>query len=166
MDFVVSDDPDMSTACGILGYPCYVDSDSKMAVLDIYGVNIATVQANCISLERCISVFLQQFDPDVSLAPHAIEILEISRNCSSLVMLLDIMVFLCLSCALGDKVGRDDLIIALRQRLPGLENALFRLGGLPPIDLFNIPPQTVSCLEESKISLTPGVTSEGNLTTF
>lgn len=162
VDFLGSDNLDVSSTSETLGYPCYVDIDSKLAVLDIDGVNITTFQSNSKSLEQCIFTFLQTFDPEVSLHRTESETLEVSPNCSSIVMRLDIIVFLCLLCALGDKEGRDNLRNSLQQKFPGSAKAMFRLGGLPPIHLSGNPTQTRCSLEESELFMTPVDKCEGN----
>lgn len=120
---------DSDEECGS-GYPFYGDLASKLAVLSVYGVDIDTVLNEKRRVINDIAAFMR-------VPQDKIEFLEPARKCVLLIFRLGLDVYLTLLSALGERERVKTLGRALRRTLPGLHKAHFRLGGLPPIEVFN-----------------------------
>jgi hypothetical protein len=117
--------------------PVYVDADSKLAVLILYGIKDEQVDKHRDNLEQCIITFLQMLNPKLNLPSDSTKVLEIITNCLFFVMCFTKEAFLALLCAMAYKEERSLLSEKLQDLFPQSSQAVLRIGGLPPLDLFN-----------------------------
>ena len=116
------------------GHPCFMDLDSKLAVLVVHGTK---QPVNTDSLEGLIVTYLQKVNPDLELPPGECSMVEIITGSSFIVLSLSTNLYISLLCALGNKESRTELSSLLKEALPGSNKAILRLGGLPPLVLLN-----------------------------
>lgn len=113
-----------------LGHPFYGDLKNKLAVLQVYGVDPALVEKHKSRLVNWLAEFL-------NTSPSRIHFLEVLEGSSFIVLRLDIDVYIALLCEFGVAKRRAELHSQLQKVLPGLEEAVFVLGGLPPLRLIS-----------------------------
>ena len=118
-----------------LGYPVFADTDTKLAVLLVSGLEPPQVEKYKDNIEQSIIGIFRRVNP--TLPKDASLVLEILPNCSFIVLYLSTPAFLALLCTLGDKQRRTRMCESLWGALPGSQNVLLRLGGLPPLELCN-----------------------------
>ena len=129
---------DVKTMLESWGHPCFIDLNSKLAVLWVHGIERDQVdEPLCKILEQIIVTHLQKVNPHLELPPGECSVLEIITSSSFIVLLLSTDLFISLLCALGNRVARTELSRSLQEALPGSNKATLRLGGLPPLELFS-----------------------------
>jgi hypothetical protein len=118
-------------------HPVYVDSNSVLAALFIKGVEPENIRPVHIEqLESVILRYLQRYDPD--LKKSDCKVLEIIfLNSSLMIFQLSIKLFVYLLCALNERFMLSSLKEAVRVIFPRTTRVDLRLGGLPPLELFN-----------------------------
>ena len=129
---------DVKTMLKLWGHPCFMDLDSKLAVLWVRGIERDQVDSRKIKiLEELIVTHLQNVTSHLELPPGECSVLEIIPSSSYIVLSLSIDLYISLLCVLGNKVARAQLSRSLQEALPGSNKAVLRLGGLPPLELFS-----------------------------
>ena len=118
-----------------LGYPVFADTDTKLAVLLVSGLEPPQVEKYKDNIEQSIIGTFRRVDP--TLPKEASLVLEILPNCSFIVLYMSTPAFLALLSTLGDKQRRTRMCESLLGALPASQNVLLRLGGLPPLELCN-----------------------------
>ena len=119
------------------GHPCFMDLDSKLAVLVVHGPKQPVISDTRRILEGLVVTFLQRVNPDLELPPDECRVVEIIPGSSFIVLSLTTNLYISLLCALGNKELRTELSRLLKEALPRSNKAILRLGGLPPLELFN-----------------------------
>ena len=121
------------------GHPCFMDLDSKLAVLVVEGTKQPVDTDTRQILEGLIVTYLQKVKHDLGLyIPHGEgRVVEIITGSSFIVLSLSTDLYISLLCALGSKELQTELNRLLKEALPGSNKAVLRLGGLPPLELFN-----------------------------
>ena len=119
------------------GHPCFMDLDSKLAVLVVHGTKQPVDTDTRKILEGLIVTHLQKINPNLELPPGECSVVEIITGSSFILLSLSMNLYISLLCVLGNKELRTELSRLLKEALPGSNKAIFRLGGLPPLVLFN-----------------------------
>ena len=119
------------------GYPVFSDVDTKLAILIVKGVDQKQVEAKRDHLESTIAVLLKAVDPCLKVPSDAVKVLEVITKCTLIVLSLSSSAFVALLCVMGDTEQRSSFGERLQQILPGCWKVVARLGGLPPLELFN-----------------------------
>ena len=135
--FSAAEMTDVKKMLKLWGHPCFMDLDSKLAVLWVHGIEHDQVDSHKIQiLKNLIVTHLQNVNPHLELPPGECSVLEIIPSSSFIILLLSIDLYISLLCALGNQVARKQLSRSLQEALPGSNKAVLRLGGLPPLELF------------------------------
>lgn len=117
-------------------FPFYGDLQSKIAVLDVFGVEPAKMKQHLYRLIRsmasCLKVNVKQI--------HCLEVLDGS---TFIVFSLPREIYSSLLLALADRRQRVQLDEVLQRALPKGCRAVYRLGGLPPMEVIT-PSKIVS----------------------
>lgn len=114
------------------GFRFYGDSEYKLAVLHLLGVHRSLVLGHRKRFIRLVADFLN-VKTDVIRFKNK----DVSEGSSIAVFLIRFDACLKLLCAMGSRARRIELGLTLREIFPELDKAMLRLGGLPPIQLFD-----------------------------
>jgi hypothetical protein len=121
-------------------HPCYVDVDSKLAVLLVDGIE--RNQAKCFrrALEMVLKRQLKKAKSQLALplSDHecSVRVVDITEGSACFVLLFSIDLFISLLYVLGDSAALAELGKLVQISLPGSTKAEFRLGGLPPVQVY------------------------------
>lgn len=116
-------------------WPFIMNLDSKLGVLLLNGVKKDDVGCRCDVVEGLIVRHLKEINAQLQLPIGDCSILEVVEGSTFVIILLGFGLYISLLCLLGDQTMRIELLNSLQQVLPGLKKAVFRLGGLPPLEL-------------------------------
>ena len=122
-----------------VNHPVYVDSKSLLLVLLVEGINPNDIlEAHRSQLQLFIVEHLKDYDPDLEISGcKFIEVLPYNSSFIYIVLQLSINLFVHLLFALSERAMLRVMSNSLRKILPEATMAVLRLGGLPPLQLFN-----------------------------
>jgi hypothetical protein len=118
-------------------YEVYNDFEEKLAVLVVYGVEREHVKQKENNLKSTIVEFLQRSSHHIRVPVDAVKAVEIIESCGITILGMSASASLALLYAVGDPNERQKFIEHLQEVLPGCSEIVIRLGGLPPLALFN-----------------------------
>ena len=127
---------------------CYSDTSSKLATLILHGVQPDLVQSNRDRMIECVVAFLED-GGGKKVNRERIELLSVTPGSSVIVFRFSFEIYFQFLCTLGSP-KYTMLGASLRKLFSNLESAEFRIGALPPIDLFIGERQKVSIQESSE----------------
>ena len=118
-------------------HPVYVDSRMILGVLIVNGVDPNDIHdTHQKLLEKLVVKHVTDYDPNLDASDCRI-VQIIMHNSSFIVLQLSINLFVHRFCALSKQEVLRSLRESLREIFPEATGAVLRLGGLPPLQLFN-----------------------------